>query len=52
MEQAVKNCIDVAARESAFILGTGCEVPGEGSIERVQWFIEAAEKYGYYPIRS
>ncbi len=49
MERAVKNCIDIAAKESAFILSTGCEVPNAGSIERVKWFMEAAEKYGYYP---
>lgn len=48
MEQAVKKCIDIASKESAFILATGCEVPGEGSIEKVKWFMEAAEKYGYY----
>lgn len=48
MERTVKNCIDIAAKESAFILSTGCEVPWVGSIERVQWFMEAAEKYGYY----
>jgi len=48
MERDVKNCIDIAAKESGFILSTGCEVPGAGSIERVKWFMEAAEKYGYY----
>ncbi|MDI6762626.1 MAG: uroporphyrinogen decarboxylase family protein [Thermodesulfobacteriota bacterium] len=48
MELAVKNCIDIAAKESAFILSTGCEVPWAGSIERVKWFMEAAKKYGCY----
>jgi uroporphyrinogen decarboxylase len=50
MEQAVKNCIEVAAKESAFILSTGCEVPWVASAERVKWFMDAAEKYGHYPI--
>ncbi|MEW6377050.1 MAG: uroporphyrinogen decarboxylase family protein [Thermodesulfobacteriota bacterium] len=48
MEQAVKKCIDTGAKESAFILSTGCEVPGVTSIERVKWFMEAAEKFSYY----
>ncbi|MDI7259407.1 MAG: uroporphyrinogen decarboxylase family protein [Thermodesulfobacteriota bacterium] len=48
MEQAVQACIDMAAKESAFILSTGCEVPWAGSVERVRWFMDATEKYGYY----
>jgi uroporphyrinogen decarboxylase len=50
MERAVKNCIDIAAKESTFILSTGCEVPWAGSVESVEWFVGAAEKYGYYPV--
>ncbi len=52
MGEAVKNCIEVAAKESAFILSTGCEVPYVATPENVRWFMEAAEKYGYYPIQS
>jgi len=48
MEQAVKNCIEVAARGSAFILSTGCEVPFVATPENVRCFMEAAEKHGYY----
>jgi len=50
VERAVKNCIGIASRESAFIFSTGCEVPGVGSIEKVRWLIEAAEKYSYYQL--
>lgn len=48
MEQAVRKCIAIAAKDSAFILSTGCEVPWAGSVERVRWFMDATEKYGYY----
>ncbi len=48
MEQAVRTCIAIAAKDSAFILSTGCEVPWTGSVERVRWFMDAAERYGRY----
>ena len=40
MEQAVKNCLDVAPKDSGYILATGCEVPGVAPPEKVGWFME------------
>lgn len=48
MEAAIRRCIEIGASESGFILSSGCEVPGLGTVERVRWFFEAAEKYGRY----
>jgi uroporphyrinogen decarboxylase len=48
MEEAVKNCIDVAAKDSGYILASGCEIPGESLIENVRNFFEAGAKYGRY----
>ena len=48
MEKAIKNCIDIAASNSGFILASGCEVPGVAPPERVQWFMDAAREYGRY----
>ena len=48
MEKAIKNCIDIAASNSGFILASGCEVPGVAPPEKVQWFMDAAREYGRY----
>ena len=48
MERAVKNCIDIAAHNSGFILASGCEVPGIAPTEKIQWFMDAARKFGKY----
>jgi len=48
MERAVKNCIDIAASKSGFILATGCEVPGIAPPEKIQWFMDAARRLGGY----
>jgi uroporphyrinogen decarboxylase len=48
MERAVKDCIDIAAPDSGFILASGCEVPGIAPPEKVQWFMDAARKLGRY----
>ena len=48
MEKAIKNCIDIAASNSGFILASGCEVPGIAPPEKIQWFMDAARKYGKY----
>ena len=48
MEEAVKNCIDVAAKDSGYILASGCEIPGESLVENVRNFFEAGAKYGRY----
>ena len=44
----VKRCIDVAARHSAFILSTSCEIPPKSDPEIVRWFMDAAHDYGRY----
>jgi MtaA/CmuA family methyltransferase len=44
----VKRCVDTAARHSAFILSTSCEIPPRSDPQVVQWFMEAARDYGRY----
>ena len=48
MEKEIKNCIDMGASGSGFILASGCEVPGIAPPERVQWFMDAARELGRY----
>jgi len=48
MEKAIQNCIDIGASGSGFILASGCEVPGIAPPEKVQWFMDAARKFGRY----
>jgi len=48
MEKAIQNCIDMGASGSGFILASGCEVPGIAPPEKVQWFMDAARKFGRY----
>ena len=44
----VKRCIDTAARSSAFILSTSCEIPPKSDPEIVKWFMDAAHDFGRY----
>jgi len=48
MEKAIRNCIDIAAPNSGFVLASGCEVPGIAPPEKIQWFMDAARKFGRY----
>ncbi len=48
IEQAVKDCIDTAAKGSAYILSTGCQIPLDTPIQNARYYVEAAEKYGRY----
>ena len=48
METAIQHCIDMGAPGSGFILASGCEVPGIAPPEKVQWFMDAARKFGRY----
>lgn len=48
IEEAVKNCIDIAAKDSGYVLCSGCSIPFNAPAEKVNWFIEAAHKYGKY----
>jgi MtaA/CmuA family methyltransferase len=44
----VRRCIDAAAKHSAFILSTSCEIPPRSDAEIVKWFMDAAREYGRY----
>jgi uroporphyrinogen decarboxylase len=48
IEDAVRECIKIAAKGSAFVLATGCEVAPETPVENLKCFIEAANKWGSY----
>jgi uroporphyrinogen decarboxylase len=48
MEAEVRRCIDTAAKHSAFILSTSCEIPPKSDPLAVQWFMDAARDYGRY----
>ncbi len=48
IEAEVRRCVDTAARDSAFILSTSCEIPPRSKPEVVGWFLEAAREYGRY----
>jgi MtaA/CmuA family methyltransferase len=44
----VRRCIEAAARHSAFILSTSCEIPPRSDAQIVTWFMDAAREYGRY----
>jgi MtaA/CmuA family methyltransferase len=44
----VRRCVDTAARRSAFILSTSCEIPPKSDPQIVKWFMDAAHDYGRY----
>jgi uroporphyrinogen-III decarboxylase len=48
MKQAIENCIDMAPKDSGYILCSGCEVPGVAPPEQVDWFVELAHELGKY----
>jgi len=48
IEQAVKECIDIAAEGSGYILSSGCELSPDSPIENIKHFMEVADKYGRY----
>ena len=39
-QQAIRNCLAVAPKDSGYMLASGCEVPGVAPPERVDWFME------------
>ncbi len=45
MEQAIKDCLEVAPNDSGYILATGCEVPGIGPPEKVDWFMQIVDEF-------
>jgi uroporphyrinogen decarboxylase len=40
MEQAIKDCLAVAPKDSGYVLATGCEVPGVAPPDKVDWYME------------
>jgi len=48
MEAAVKECIDIAAEGSGYILCSGCEIPLNSRKENIDYFMEAAREHGRY----
>ncbi|KKK95208.1 hypothetical protein LCGC14_2675130, partial [marine sediment metagenome] len=47
MKQAIKNCLAVAAKDSGYVLSTGCEVPGVAPPEKIGWFMELVNELCY-----
>lgn len=47
MKQAIKNCLAVAAKDSGYVLSTGCEVPGVAPPEKTGWFMELVNELCY-----
>jgi uroporphyrinogen decarboxylase len=48
MKQGIKDCLDIAPKDSGYILASGCEVPGVAPPEKVDWFMELANELGTY----
>jgi uroporphyrinogen decarboxylase len=46
MWTSVEECIRVAAPGGAYIISSGCELPYNATIERVQFFVNAAQEHG------
>jgi uroporphyrinogen decarboxylase len=46
IEAAVEDCIRVAAPGGAYILSSGCELPYNATMDRAQFFIQAAAERG------
>jgi uroporphyrinogen decarboxylase len=48
IEAAVKGCIDIAAKDSGYVLSAGCAVPLDSPVENIRYFMDAGFKYGLY----
>jgi len=48
IEAAVRECMQTAAGERGYILASGCGIPPLSPLENLEYFMEAAEKYGRY----
>jgi uroporphyrinogen decarboxylase len=48
IEASVKECVDVAAGGSGYILASGCEIPLNSTIENIRHFMAVADQYGRY----
>ena len=48
VQREVRRCIDTAAKYSAYILSTSCEVSPGTPIENVEYMMKVAKEYGQY----
>jgi uroporphyrinogen decarboxylase len=48
MRDAIQNCLDLAPKDSGYILAPGCEVPTIAPAEKIDWFMELAAEIGSY----
>jgi len=48
IEAAVKDVVDICAKDSAFILTSGCDIPYNSTLDRVLHFVEFGREYGTY----
>lgn len=48
IEQAVRHCLEIAADGSGYILSSGCEIPINSPRDKVDYYFQAALKYGRY----
>lgn len=48
IEAEVRRCVDTAARGSAFVLASACEIPPTAKVENVARFASYAKEYGRY----
>ena len=46
--RAVREVIDLCAKDSAFNLSSGCEIPYNSTLDRVLHFVEFERDYGKY----
>jgi uroporphyrinogen decarboxylase len=46
MEEDIRRCIDTAAPHSHFILASGCEIPRNSTVDRIDHYFEYARAYG------
>lgn len=46
LEDAVKTCISIAAKDSGYILCSGCEVPFNSPFENVKHYLAIGKEYG------
>ncbi len=46
MAEAIKQCLEVAPKDSGYVLASGCEVPGVAPADQIDWFMELANDLG------
>ena len=46
MEQDIRRCIDAGAPHSHFILASGCEIPRNSTVDRIDHYFQYARTYG------